>query len=98
MRLHDKPKTVCLCDVIGGFLRQKGMVTLVSAYFLGGVVRVLAKLFVHAVQADSICDFPCNETGFIQDGEDAFMRLLHQIHYDLIVKVFDLKERKKGPV
>lgn len=53
------------------------MGALLSAYFPGGVVRVLAQLFVHAVQADSICDFPCSETGFIQDGDDALMRLLH---------------------
>lgn len=63
--------------MIGGLLRQEGMVTPLSAYFPGGVVRVLAQLFVHAVQANSICDFPCNETGFIQDGDDALMRLLH---------------------
>lgn len=49
----------------------------VCAYLPGGVVRVLAKLFVHAVQADGICDFAHRETGLIQDGDDAFMRLLH---------------------
>lgn len=51
--------------------------TVQSAYFPGRVVRMLAELFVHAVQADGICDFPCSETGFIQDRDDPLMRLLH---------------------
>lgn len=64
------------------------------AYLPGGVVGVLTQLFVHAFQADDICDFAHRETGLIQDGDDAFMRLLHQVHYDLIVEVFNLKKKQ----
>lgn len=61
------------------------------SHLAGGVVGVLSQLGVHAVQADHVGDVPNGETSFVQDGDDAFMRLLHKIHDDLVVKVINLQ-------
>lgn len=60
---------------------------------------VLGQFGVHAVQTDRVGDFAHSETGFIQDGDDAFVRLLHQVHDDLVVEVIDLcvKRRTNEP-
>lgn len=50
---------------------------LIRAYLAGRVVRVLAELVVHALQADGVRDFSDSETGLVQNGDDALMCLLH---------------------
>lgn len=51
---------------------------------------VLGQLGVHALQADRVGDFTNSEACFVQNGDDAFVGLLHQIHNDLVVEVINL--------
>lgn len=46
-------------------------------YLAGRVVRVLAEFVVHALEADCVCDFSDSEAGFVQNGDDALVRLLY---------------------
>lgn len=57
-------------------------------------MRVLAELAVHALQAHGVCDFPDRQAGLVQNGDDALMCLLHEIHDDLVIKVVDLCAKK----
>lgn len=66
------------------------MLRRVRSHLAGGVVGVLGQLEVHAVQADRVGDVAHGEAGLIQDGDDAFVRLLHQVDDDLVVEVVDL--------
>lgn len=52
---------------------------------------VLCQFGVHAVQADCVSDFSNGEASLIQNGDDAFVGLLHQVDDDLVVEVFDLR-------
>lgn len=52
---------------------------------------VLGQFGVHAVQADRVGDITNSEAGFIQNGDDAFVRLVHEVHDDLVVEVIDLR-------
>lgn len=61
-----------------------------SAHLAGGVVGVLGQLGVHAIQADRVSDVAHGEAGLVQDGDDALVRLLYQVHNDLVVEVVDL--------
>lgn len=54
---------------------------------------VLGQFGVHAVQADCVSDVANSEASFIQNGDDALVRLLHQINNDLVVEVVDLREQ-----
>lgn len=63
---------------------------LICSHLAGRVVGVLGKFGVHALQADCVCDFADCETCFVQNGDDAFMGLLHKVHNDLVVEVIDL--------
>ena len=60
------------------------------SHLAGGVVRMLGQFGVHAVQTDGVCDFTDGETGLVQNGDDAFVRLLHEVDDDLVVEVIDL--------
>lgn len=60
------------------------------SHLAGGVVGVLGQFGVHAVQADRVGDFANREASFIQNGDDAFVWLLHKVHNDLIVEVINL--------
>lgn len=60
------------------------------SHLAGGVVGVLGQLGVHAVQADRVGDVAYGEAGLVQDGDDALVRLLHQVDNDLVVEVVDL--------
>lgn len=51
---------------------------------------VLGQFGVHAVQADRVGDITNCEASFVQNGDDAFVRLLHKVHNDLVVEVIDL--------
>lgn len=51
---------------------------------------MLGQLGVHAVQADRVGDFTDSEASFIQDGDDAFVWLLHKVDNDLVVEVINL--------
>lgn len=51
---------------------------------------MLGQFGVHAVQTDSVRHFTDGETRLVQDGDDAFVRLLHEINDDLVVEVIDL--------
>lgn len=66
------------------------------AHFAGRVVRVLAQFGVHALQTDGVRHLPNGETRLVQDGDDAFVRLLHQVNDDLVVEVIDLQEGKEN--
>lgn len=59
-------------------------------YLAAGVVRVLAQLGVHGLQEHGVGDLAPGQAGLIQDGDDALVRLLHQVHDDLVVEVLDL--------
>lgn len=61
-----------------------------SSHLAGGVVGVLGQLGVHAIQADRVSDVAHGEAGLVQDGDDALVRLLHQVNNDLVVEVVDL--------
>lgn len=52
---------------------------------------VLCQLGVHALQADRVGDFSHGEASFVQNGDDALVGLLHQVHDDLVVEVVDLR-------
>lgn len=56
---------------------------------------MLGQFGVHALQADGVRDLPNSETRLVQDGDDAFVRLLHQVNDDLVVKVIDLQVKRK---
>lgn len=62
----------------------------VRSHLARGVVGVLGQLGVHAVQADRVGDVAHGEAGLVQDGDDALVRLLHQVDDDLVVEVVDL--------
>lgn len=62
----------------------------VRSHLAGCVVGVLGQLGVHAVQADRVGDVAHSEAGLVQDGDDALVRLLHQVDNDLVVEVVDL--------
>lgn len=64
------------------------------SHLAGGVVGVLGQLGVHAVQADRVGDVADSEARLVQDGDDAFVRLLHEVHDDLVVEVVDLKRKR----
>lgn len=65
------------------------------SHLAGGVVGVLGQFGVHAVQADCVGDVADGEAGFVQDGDDAFVRLLHEVHDDLVVEVVDLRNKQQ---
>ena len=68
---------------------------LVLRYYLAGAeVRMLAQLVVHALQADGVGHVAHCQAGLVQDGDDPFMGLLHQVHYDLVVEVVNLEEER----
>lgn len=62
----------------------------ICSHLTGGIVGVLGEFGVHAVQADRVGDFANSETSFVQNGDDAFVWLLHKIHNDLVVEVINL--------
>lgn len=64
------------------------------SHLAGGVVGVLGQLGVHAVQADRVGDVADGEARLVQDGDDAFVRLLHKINDDLVVEVVDLNRKR----
>lgn len=51
---------------------------------------MLKQFGVHAFQAHGVGDLPHSQAGLIQDGDDSFVLLLHQVHDDLVVEVIDL--------
>lgn len=63
---------------------------MICSHLAGGVVGVLGQFGVHAVQADRVGDITNGEAGFIQNGDDAFVRLVHKVHDDLVVEVINL--------
>lgn len=65
-------------------------VVVICSHLAGGVVGVLGQFGVHAVQADRVGDFTHSEASFVQNGDNAFVRLLHEVHNDLVVEVIDL--------
>ncbi len=60
------------------------------SHLAGGVVGVLGQFGVHAVQTDRVSDFANREASFVQNGDDAFVWLLHEVHNDLVVEVINL--------
>lgn len=60
------------------------------SHLSAGVVGVLGQFAVESLQEDLISDFAHIHTGFIQNREDAFMLLLHQINDNLVIEVIDL--------
>lgn len=63
---------------------------MICSHLAGGVVGMLGQFGVHAVQAHHVSDITNCEASFIQDGNDAFVRLLHKVHNDLVVEVINL--------
>ena len=51
---------------------------------------VLGQFGVHAVQTDHVGDVTSCETSLVQNGDDALVRFLHEVHDDLVVDVVDL--------
>lgn len=58
---------------------------------------MLGQFIVHGLQADRVRDVPHGQTGLVQDGDDALVRLLHQVHDDLVVEVVDLSGQQRRP-
>ena len=54
-------------------------------------MRVLSQFGVHAVQAHCVRDFTNSQASLVQNGDDAFVRLLHEVNDDLVVEVIDLR-------
>lgn len=67
--------------------------SVIWSHLARSVVGMLGQFVVHTLQTESVCDFTHRETGFIQDGDDSFVRLLHKIHDDLIAEVFNLQNK-----
>lgn len=61
-----------------------------ASYLAAGVVGVFGQFAVESLEENLIGDFAHIHAGFVQNGEDAFVLLLHQIHDDLVVEVIDL--------
>lgn len=58
---------------------------------------MLSQLGVHAVQTDRVGHFSHAEASLVQNGDDSFVLLLHQVDNDLVVEVINLgmKEKQK---
>lgn len=55
---------------------------------------MLPQFVVEGLQEHLIRDFPHIHAGIVQDGNDPFVLLLHQVHDDLVVEVINLQETK----
>lgn len=71
------------------------MMFLICSHLAGCVVGVLGQFGVHALQADRVSDFTNSEASFVQNGDDAFVGLLHKVHNDLVVEVINLCTNSK---
>lgn len=60
------------------------------SHLSAGVVGVFGQFAVESLQENLVSDFAHIHTGFIQNREDAFMLLLHQINDNLVIEVIDL--------
>lgn len=65
-----------------------------SSYLAACEVGVLGQLDVQSLQEDLVRDFAHIHAGFIQNREDAFMLLLHQVNNNLVVEVINLQKRR----
>lgn len=65
-----------------------------GAYLPAGEVCVLPQFGVEGIEEHLICDFPHIHAGIIQNGNDPFVLLLHQVHNNLVVEVINLQETK----
>lgn len=55
---------------------------------------MLPQFGVEGIEEHLICDFPHIHAGIIQNGNDPFVLLLHQVHNNLVVEVINLQETK----
>lgn len=60
------------------------------SHLAAGEVGVLCQLDVEPLKENLVGDFAHVHAGFVQNGEDAFMLLFHQVHNDLVVEVINL--------
>lgn len=63
-------------------------------YLPAGEVRVLPQFVVEGLEEHLIRDFPHVHAGIVQNGNDPFVLLLHQVHDNLVVEVINLQETK----
>lgn len=56
---------------------------------------MLPQLAVQSLQEHLVRHFPYVHAGVVQDGNDPFVLLLHQVHNHLVVKVIDLEKPKE---
>ena len=66
------------------------------SYLATGVVGVFSQFAVEALEENLVGDFAHVHTSLVQNGEDAFVLLLHQVHDDLVIEVIDLIEENKN--
>lgn len=55
---------------------------------------MLPQFVVEGLQEHLIRDFPHIHAGIVQNGNDPFVLLLHQVHDNLVVEVINLQETK----
>lgn len=75
--------------------RSRATPALSLPHLAAGEVGVLCQLDVEALKENLVGDFAHVHAGFVQNGEDAFMLLFHQVHNDLIVEVINLKKKAR---
>lgn len=63
-----------------------------AEYLSAGEMCVLPQLAVQSLQEHLICHLANVHAGVVQDGNDPFVLLLHQVHNHLVVKVIDLEK------
>ena len=77
--------------VVKGANISFGVVLVIGAYLSAGVVFVVGKFLVHGLEEHLVGDLPHVHARLVQDGENSFVRRLHQITDDLIVEVINLQ-------
>lgn len=73
-----------------GWQRRAGSV----GYLPAGEVCVLPQFVVERLEEHLIRDFPHIHAGIVQNGNDPFVLLLHQVHDNLVVEVINLQKTK----
>lgn len=63
-------------------------------YLPAGEVCMLPQFVVERLEEHLIRDFPHIHAGIVQNGNDPFVLLLHQVHDNLVVEVINLQKTK----
>lgn len=61
-------------------------------YLSAGKMAMFAQFTVKCFEEYFVGDFADVHAGVIQDGDDALVLLLHEVHDDLVIEVIDLQD------